>query len=101
MRLTSLYVQNFKNYLNSLINSEYELYLFGSRVIDTKKGGDINLLVVIESPEIVSQLKSMSAAIKVKLCDLAGDQRVDVVFCNKNDVTSNEFLKTISKKVLL
>ena len=101
MRLSSLYIQNFKNYLNSLINSDYELYLFGSRVIDTKKGGDIDLLVVIDSSEIVSKLKSMSAAIKVKLCDLAGDQRVDVVFCSKNDVTSNEFLKTISKKVLL
>ena len=45
MRLSEKQIKVLKDKLNS-ISSSAKLYLFGSRVDDTKKGGDIDLLVV-------------------------------------------------------
>ncbi len=51
------------------------VYLFGSRVDDTKKGGDIDLLIesdVIGLAEIIK--------IKTKLLLRLGDRKVDIVY---------------------
>ncbi len=45
MRLGDDQIQVLKSKLNEL-SSSAKLYLFGSRVDDTKKGGDIDLLVL-------------------------------------------------------
>ena len=45
MRLYEDQINVLKNKLHS-ISSTAQLYLFGSRVDDTKKGGDIDLLIV-------------------------------------------------------
>lgn len=45
MRLDNREILLLKDTLKKLSNSA-QLYLFGSRVDDTKKGGDIDLLVV-------------------------------------------------------
>lgn len=45
MRLYEDQINVLKNKLQS-ISSTAQLYLFGSRVDDTKKGGDIDLLIV-------------------------------------------------------
>lgn len=50
------------------------VYLFGSRVDDTKKGGDIDLLLM--SDTITSDNKR---SIKMKLYELLGEQKIDIV----------------------
>lgn len=50
------------------------VYLFGSRVDDTKKGGDIDLLVM--SDRLTSDDKR---AIKMKLYELLGEQKIDLI----------------------
>jgi predicted nucleotidyltransferase len=45
MRLSKDEVKILKNTLHTL-NSDAKLYLFGSRLYDNKKGGDIDLLIV-------------------------------------------------------
>lgn len=47
MRISDTQVQVLKNKLYSL-STHAKLYLFGSRVYDEKKGGDIDLLVIDE-----------------------------------------------------
>lgn len=50
------------------------VYLFGSRVDDTQKGGDIDLLVM--SGILTSDDKR---SIKIKLNELLGEQKIDLI----------------------
>lgn len=51
-----------------------EVYLFGSRVSDEKKGGDIDLLVI--SSKISEKNKRQ---LKIQLYDAIGEQKIDLV----------------------
>lgn len=55
-------------------DSNARVYLFGSRVDDTKKGGDIDLLLM--SGKITADTKR---AIKMKLYETLGEQKIDIV----------------------
>ena len=55
-------------------DQEAFVYLFGSRVDDTKKGGDIDLLILSHRLG-----RDDARAIKSKLYDLIGEQKIDVV----------------------
>jgi uncharacterized protein len=55
-------------------DSNAGVYLFGSRVDDTKKGGDIDLLVM--SDRLTTDNKR---AIKMRLHELIGEQKIDIV----------------------
>lgn len=53
-----------------------DLYLFGSRVDDTRKGGDIDLYVVADQQNRLGEKRiDFLAQIKYKI----GDQRIDLV----------------------
>lgn len=56
------------------LDNNARVYLFGSRVDDSKKGGDIDLLVM--SDRLTSDNKR---AIKMKLYELIGEQKIDIV----------------------
>jgi len=47
MRLNDKYIMTIKNNLQEVFG-EGEIYLFGSRVDDSKKGGDIDLYLVVK-----------------------------------------------------
>lgn len=50
------------------------IYLFGSRVDDTKKGGDIDILII--SSTLTREDKR---GIKKKLYELIGEQKIDIL----------------------
>jgi predicted nucleotidyltransferase len=50
------------------------VYLFGSRVDDTKKGGDIDLLVMSDS-----LTRDDKRTIRIKLNEVLGEQKIDIV----------------------
>ena len=49
MRLKPHYIHSIKKYFLQIF-TDGEIYLFGSRVDDSKKGGDIDLYLVVEDP---------------------------------------------------
>ena len=63
------------------------VYLFGSRVDDNKRGGDIDLLVLSEHLGFTEQRK-----IKIKLYELIGEQKIDLLIA-KN--TSSPFIQLV------
>lgn len=63
------------------------LYLFGSRVDDTKKGGDIDLLVL--SDRLTNDDKR---SIKKKLYELIGEQKIDLLIAADD---SDPFVKLV------
>jgi predicted nucleotidyltransferase len=56
------------------LDNNASVYLFGSRVDDTKKGGDIDLLVLSNS-----LTREDKRTIKIKLNELLGEQKIDIV----------------------
>ncbi len=73
---------------------EYKLYLFGSRLDDNKKGGDIDLLLVVESNNF-EKIASNKHRILVDLKKNLEDQRVDLVICTHELLQSQDFLRDI------
>jgi predicted nucleotidyltransferase len=81
---------------NAIADADGEVYLFGSRVDDTKKGGDIDILVFSEeSPFKVSQDVSVKFFMEC-------EEKIDVVVINPNKLTKEQeaFLKIIEKEKL-
>jgi predicted nucleotidyltransferase len=56
------------------LDKDAQIYLFGSRVDDGKKGGDIDLLVM--SARLAREDKR---AIRMRLYELIGEQKIDIV----------------------
>ena len=79
MRLSNKYIYTIKKYFK-IFFKDGEIYLFGSRVDDTKKGGDIDLyLNVVDFDNLFEKKIKFLSRIKKEL----GEQKIDVVF-NKN-----------------
>jgi len=72
------------------LDSEAKVYLFGSRADDTKRGGDIDLL-------ILSRILTSDDAGKIRwrLWELMGEQKIDILIDND---TSNPFVRIALKK---
>ena len=90
MRLSKKYIEVIKDSFNTVFK-EGEIYLFGSRVDDTKKGGDIDLyLVVNEKSNLFRKKLKFLAKIKKEL----GEQKIDVVF----NLDENRLIEKEAKK---
>ena len=85
MRLSEKYISVIKKNFNEFFKNG-EIYLFGSRVDDSKKGGDIDLYLVLQehSNLFEKKLKFLSR-IKREL----GEQKIDVVF----NIDSNRLIE--------
>lgn len=93
MRLTTNEIHLLKEKLASL-SKEAKLYLFGSRVDDAKRGGDIDLLVV--STELT---KKDLRKLRVAFFKGFGEQKLDILL--DDGTFKNPFHQIISKKAVL
>jgi len=89
MRLSTQEVSVLKHELHSLSNSA-QLYLFGSRVDDSKRGGDIDLLV-IDSHLTKKDLRLL----RIAFFKHFGEQKLDIVL--DNGELRDPFVKYILK----
>jgi len=78
MRLNETYKKVIKKAFLEVFK-EGEIYLFGSRVDDNKKGGDIDLYLVVNEYSLKKKLKFLA-----KIKKVLGEQKIDVVF-NKDE----------------
>jgi predicted nucleotidyltransferase len=93
MRLSEEQIMVLKTKLKTF-SSDAKIYLFGSRVDDTKKGGDIDLLI------LSNKLKKKDLrSIRVEFFKYFGEQKLDIVL--DNGELSNPFIKHIFKKAVL
>ena len=93
MRLTLSQVDVLKNKLKSLSESA-QLYLFGSRVDDAKKGGDIDLLVVSKT-----LTKRDLRLLRIEFFNYFGEQKLDIIL--DDGTFKNPFHKLIFQKAVL
>jgi predicted nucleotidyltransferase len=73
MRLTNSERETLKNAVQTL-DENAQVFLFGSRVDDNKKGGDIDVLIFSKH-----LTKSALRKIKRQFCDKFGEQKIDLV----------------------
>ena len=90
MRLREFEVKTIKDAVSKNFGTNSRVSLFGSRTDDSKKGGDIDLLVETDLPAgeyLVKKIKTLTE-IKMKL----GGQKIDMIITDK--ATGDERLIT-------
>ena len=77
MRLTSQQIATIRQVVAEQLGSDARVLLFGSRVDDAARGGDIDLLV--ETDRELANRAAEASRLAAKLQLLLGDQRIDVL----------------------
>lgn len=75
MRLTESEIIIIKDAARQLFGSNIKIFLFGSRVDDSRKGGDIDLYIETEKDSLLQDKISFLSQLKWDL----GDQKIDVL----------------------
>lgn len=91
MRLTAFEVSAIKQSALEVFGSTVQVFLFGSRVEDEKRGGDIDLYIKTDnSSDFVHKIKFLIA-----LEEKIGEQKIDVVFAiDENRPIEQQAIKT-------
>ena len=79
MRLTPRQIEVLKEVGAEVFGPHARLYLFGSRLDEARRGGDIDLYVTGFARPVAEQLDAKLRFL-VKAKELLGEQRIDVVF---------------------
>jgi predicted nucleotidyltransferase len=82
MRLTPQQIELLKHKIQAYL-PESQVYLFGSRVDDMKKGGDIDILVLAD--RVLSFQEKF--AVKLAFYQQFGEQKIDIVSLTHTDET--------------
>lgn len=82
MRLTSQQTDTITRLAKDIFGPDAVVKLFGSRVHDNKRGGDIDLLVELQQP--IEQPVMASARLEAKLIQALGLQKIDVIISAPN-----------------
>ena len=90
MRLASWEVREIKKAAKLLFGERVKVILFGSRVDDNKKGGDIDLYVITDNPSYEKKGKFW-----IELQERLGEQKIDVIL---SEDSSRSIEKTALKE---
>lgn len=82
MRLSEHQKETILNIVNTVLGADAVVTLFGSRVDDAAKGGDIDLLV--ETPRTIPNPADINAQIAAKLWIALHEQKVDILLSAPN-----------------
>ncbi|TAH00984.1 MAG: nucleotidyltransferase domain-containing protein [Sphingobacteriales bacterium] len=81
MRLNNIQIDIIKAQTALIFGAKAKIYLFGSRVDDAKKGGDIDLLISTDN-NTQNQRDKINLLI-VNLILAMGEQKIDILFDNQ------------------
>ena len=91
MRLQVNEIQQILQVARDIYGNDVKVYLFGSRTDDTKRGGDIDLLIRTSEAKkgILSRVRMIA-----RLKHLLGDQKIDVIGDHEDSLVTREALAT-------
>ncbi|MEA3316013.1 MAG: nucleotidyltransferase domain-containing protein [Campylobacterota bacterium] len=78
IRLTTKEINSIKDVFFDIFKNG-SIYLFGSRVDDTKRGGDIDLYILLSNKLSYKEILNKKTKFKIKLYELIGEQKIDIV----------------------
>lgn len=82
MRLTETQRTAIKKSVANLIGADSRVWLFGSRADDTKRGGDIDLLV--ETDQVLPSRVAALCCLEGRLLKTLGDRKIDILIKDAN-----------------
>lgn len=85
MRLSQQYRSVIKKNTSEIFGSHAEIFLFGSRVDDTKKGGDIDLYIIPNTQDTLANFFDKKITFLSAVKAVIGEQKIDVVI--SKDIT--------------
>jgi len=98
MRISSYEQKIIKNLAEKIFGTDTHVFLFGSRTLDDKKGGDIDLLITNENKEnLTTRLKITFLA---ELKSLIGDQKIDVILDTDATKEKDNFYRSIKSEAV-
>lgn len=77
MRLTPQQIQTIRETVHNAFGPEARVYLFGSRVDDSARGGDLDLYIEVDRP--VHNRAAAASRLAAQLQLVLGDQQIDVL----------------------
>jgi len=77
MRLTYTQQEAIRSSVNTVLGAESRIWLFGSRVNDSKRGGDIDLL--IETDSVLPNRVECLCQLEGKLIMRLGERKIDIL----------------------
>ena len=93
MRLKKWEIEIIKKNAKKVFGENVVVKLFGSRVDDTKKGGDIDLFVISDNHSFEQQRKFW-ALLQIEL----GEQKIDIIY---NEDKNREIEKVANQGIVL
>lgn len=100
MRLSPKEVDAIKSAFNAVINSPFKLYLFGSRLDNAKKGGDIDLLILVGAAE-KQKVVDLKNQIRSKIFEKIPEQKIDITVATEEESLRDSFLISIMGKAVV
>jgi predicted nucleotidyltransferase len=86
MRLTPAQIDTIQSTVHAVLGEGAQVTLFGSRVDDNVKGGDIDLLVELTAP--VPNKTQAIGQIYAKLIRQLGDRKIDILLSDSSRATA-------------
>lgn len=93
MRLSNFEIQAINSTANKFFDSGVEVFLFGSRVNDNERGGDIDLFLKASHQEQMSLEQKILFLSELKA--IIGERKIDLVFDNAITRTKKSFYNSI------
>lgn len=78
-----------------------ELRLYGSRTDMNRRGGDIDLLLILFEPALYQELSLKKHYLLYRMKELIGDQKIDLKIIRQDEITQDPFLQTVFPHSLL
>ena len=102
MRLSPEQIHDIVSVISSYVTPPYELYLVGSRTTDSKKGGDIDLLLLCE-PKSANHIKRQKHKVidQIKSQSTIDETRTDLIIGEQSSLKNDPFISTLTDRVLL
>jgi predicted nucleotidyltransferase len=98
MRITENEISTIKNLAQKIFGQGTLVYLFGSRVDNDKKGGDIDLFITNKEKTNLTILKKIEFLAELKL--IIGEQKIDVILDNSITRQKKQFYHTITQQAV-
>ncbi len=97
MRLSNNESNVIKKAVIKNFGSTAKVFLFGSKIDDTAKGGDIDLLIDAEDCSGTNQqMKKLQTMTDIQM--KIGDQKIDIIFSSNKNNKNISLIETIAKR---
>jgi predicted nucleotidyltransferase len=93
MRLSAFELAEIKKTFQRFSFKDTKIYLFGSRLDDTKKGGDIDLLISFSDKSDLPNFRRLDFLVELK--KQIGDRKIDVTLGLAEETQTDPFLESI------